>query len=420
MNAHTSLTNKIYSHGTDRVVDPETTLERVRPIMRDLQITRVANITGLDRIGVPVVAVCRPNSRSVVVAQGKGLTLAAAKASGVMESIEGFHAERIESPVIMARHAEIQRSRETIALTGLPRTSLADADVHGKRLWIGGRRCQTVRDLGWGQEVWVPYDVVHTDYSLPFPPGAGTFLMSSNGLASGNHLLEAVSHGICELVERDACALWAVAPNAAKRDRLLDLATVADPTCRAVLERFAEAAINVRVWETTCNVGIASFRCAIGDRPEAVASPMHVVAGAGCHPRREVALLRALTEAAQGRLTVISGGRDDLHAKLYDAEQAEREVNEMARACTQEPGRRKFDDVATREHATIAEDVDWELAQLKAVGLKEVVVVDLSKPRYDCVSVVRVVIPGLEGIHDAPGFAAGERLQGEAARWTSN
>ena len=62
-------------------------------------ITRVAVLTGLDVIGIPVAAAVRPNSRSVAVHQGKGVTLDAAKASAVMEAVECFHAENIALPL---------------------------------------------------------------------------------------------------------------------------------------------------------------------------------------------------------------------------------------------------------------------------------------------------------------------------------
>jgi ribosomal protein S12 methylthiotransferase accessory factor YcaO len=90
---------KAYRRGTHRTVDPATTLARMQPHLASMGITRIANVTGLDRIGVPVVMVSRPNSRSLAVSQGKGLTLEAAKASGVMEAIELYHAERIELPL---------------------------------------------------------------------------------------------------------------------------------------------------------------------------------------------------------------------------------------------------------------------------------------------------------------------------------
>jgi len=60
--------------------------------MSRMGITRLGNITGLDRIGIPVAVAVRPNSRSVSVSQGKGLELAQAMASALMEACEGFHA----------------------------------------------------------------------------------------------------------------------------------------------------------------------------------------------------------------------------------------------------------------------------------------------------------------------------------------
>ena len=73
-----SAATKRYFHGTHRVCTPEETLARLQPLLRPMGITRIANVTGLDRTGIPVVMVCRPNARSVTVSQGKGLTLNAA------------------------------------------------------------------------------------------------------------------------------------------------------------------------------------------------------------------------------------------------------------------------------------------------------------------------------------------------------
>src|SRR5208282_2138326 len=101
-------TFKGYQAGTHRLVSPEDTLERVRPLLPRMGITRVANVTGLDCIGIPVVMVCRPNSRNVAVSQGKGLTLAAAKVSGIMESVEGYHAERVALPLLLGSYEELR------------------------------------------------------------------------------------------------------------------------------------------------------------------------------------------------------------------------------------------------------------------------------------------------------------------------
>ena len=101
---------KAFRAGTHRLVAPAETLGRVRTHMPGMCITRIANVTGLDSIGIPVVVVCRPNSRSLSVSQGKGLDLEAAKASALMESIEGYHAEHIDLPLRVGSYGELRRN----------------------------------------------------------------------------------------------------------------------------------------------------------------------------------------------------------------------------------------------------------------------------------------------------------------------
>lgn len=130
---------KNYRAGTHRIVSPEETLESVRPFFPAMGITRVADITGLDVIGLPVVTACRPNSRSVTVSLGKGLDLAAAKASAVMENIEAFMAERITRPLVLGSVKDLRSSHPLADVDRLPRT--ADSTYHpdAPLLWIEGR-----------------------------------------------------------------------------------------------------------------------------------------------------------------------------------------------------------------------------------------------------------------------------------------
>ncbi|MGO7164408.1 hypothetical protein ACCS78_35420, partial [Rhizobium johnstonii] len=69
-------------------MSPRETLSRVEPLLAGFGITRVARHTGLDDIGIPVWCAYAPNSRSIVIAQGKGLTDLDAKVSTVMEALE--------------------------------------------------------------------------------------------------------------------------------------------------------------------------------------------------------------------------------------------------------------------------------------------------------------------------------------------
>ena len=65
-----------------------------------LGITRLANLTGLDCIGYPVVAAIRPSSRNLSVHFGKGPTIALAKLSAVMEAAELHYSERPPSKLV--------------------------------------------------------------------------------------------------------------------------------------------------------------------------------------------------------------------------------------------------------------------------------------------------------------------------------
>ena len=112
---------KTFCRGTHRLIAPQQTLERVRGLLPVMGITRIANVTGLDKVGIPVVMVCRPNSRSIAVSQGKGIDLDAAKASGVMESIEGYHAERITLPLKLGTYEDLRYTHRITEVTGMVR-----------------------------------------------------------------------------------------------------------------------------------------------------------------------------------------------------------------------------------------------------------------------------------------------------------
>jgi ribosomal protein S12 methylthiotransferase accessory factor len=371
--------------------------------MTRMGITRVANITGLDRIGIPVVMVCRPNSRSIAVSQGKGVDLTAAKVSGLMEAAETFHAETITSPLKLGSVRELGGTHQLVDVSALPQAAGSAYDENEALLWIEGQ------DLIRESPCWVPYELVHTNYTLPRGPASGCFPANTNGLASGNHVLEALSHGICEVVERDATTLWKHSSERLKRQCTLDLGTVDDDACRVVLDRFERAGIGVKVWDTTSDVGIASFYCLVMGHGDDDADPEF---GGGCHPAREVALLRALTEAAQARTTYIAGSRDDFWPEDYEAGRRTRRWR-ACRALMETPAEgRDFRDVPTRAADGIGDDVAWALERLQAVGVRQAVVVDLMKPELG-LPVVRVVVPGLEGPDkgDRSDFVPGPRVR---------
>src|SRR3954454_14847593 len=99
---------------THRVGSPAETLGRGGPLMARMGITRLGNITGLDRIGIPVAVAVRPNSRSVSVSQGKGFELSQALASALMEAIELFHAEEPAGRTVDASFVELSANAPVV------------------------------------------------------------------------------------------------------------------------------------------------------------------------------------------------------------------------------------------------------------------------------------------------------------------
>ena len=202
-------------------------MARVGALMPVMGITRLANITGLDYLGIPVVVAVRPNSRSLAVSQGKGQTLQAARASALMESVEAYHAERILLPLKLGSFEDLRYTHRVTDVGALPRSSERVFDVNLPLLWVEGD------ELLCGERAWLPFEIVHTNYTDTARVGAGCFQTSSNGLASGNDRREALAHALCEVIERDAVTLWEALPDDAQQARRLALESVTDPGCRA-------------------------------------------------------------------------------------------------------------------------------------------------------------------------------------------
>jgi YcaO-like protein with predicted kinase domain len=399
---------KLFKLGTHRTMAPDDTLARVAPSARLIGITRLGNVTGLDHIGIPVTVAVRPNSRSFSVSQGKGLGLSQALASALMEAIELFHGESLTDRTVVASFRELSAENCVIGPGQLCGTGIPLPD-QARIAWMEGY------DLLGREACWVPWEVVHTDYTLPTSRSGDHFLSGTNGLAAGNHLAEAVSSAICELVERDAVAVWH-ARGVGERSRCrLDVASIDDRDCRSLLEAYQTAGITPRLWDVTSNVGIPVFVCDIPAATDDPSSGLRRYRGAGCHPDRGVALARALTEAAQIRLTYIAGIRDDLPASDYLETAEEKLGAALLDAVSQAAEARSFRDAPSHDSDDVAVDLRWELQRLRAIGVERVIAVDLTRPDFG-IPVVRMVIPGLEWDCTHPGYIPGPRARRAGGR----
>jgi YcaO-like protein with predicted kinase domain len=257
--------------------------------------------------------------------------------------------------------------------------------------------------------VWLPFELVHVNYAMPQGAGCGHFLLSSNGLASGNTFEEAVSHALGEVIERDASALFA-ADSRLLDERQVDIDSIDDLACRAIIENLRTADFAVAIWDMTSDIGVAAFRCQIMERPTATCALPQPSGGEGCDPRRAIALLRAISEAAQARLSVIAGVRDDIGPDMYGYADDPQTLERWWHFLTGLTGRRRFDAIPDRRCTTAHDEIAFLMEQLRCAGLSQTIVVNLTPEEIDTITVVRVVVPGLEAPPEADCLP-GQRLR---------
>lgn len=300
---------------SDRILPAFRTLERVWPYLPSHGITRVARQTGLDRVGIPCWAAFRPNSRNLSGSQGKGLTDAAACVSATMEALEGAVAENPHGIRRMAAAAWLDTLGEDWfnPERWLPYGTAFDTSAG--LTWIEGT------DLQSGAPRWVPLDIVDMDGERSELSG---ICKNTNGLASGNSVDEAAFHALCELVERDATTLWGFLPEERAHQTALDPAAFGDAAIDELVARIASSGMVLRLFDQTSDLGIPVIMAVIGpaDRGGFVGE-LEVTAGYGAHPVASRAALRAITEAAQSRVTSIAASRDDIHSAAFDSAAAD-------------------------------------------------------------------------------------------------
>lgn len=366
--------------GTHRAASLEATWRRFAPLQPIAGITRIAELTGLDTLGIPVFAAIRPMGRSLSTQQGKGLTPAAARVSALMESLETFSAEHVERRTVRGSYRALARRRRVAPVRELPRTR-GRLDLDAAWRWIEGF------ELAAGEPVLVPIEAVTLDTTGVALRRRGAFDVSSNGLASGNVLVEAILHGLLEVIERDAEAAW----RRAGGDRRIVLDSIPDPACRALIDRIVASGARVALWDLDSPYGACVIGCAIVEDPREPAwRALGCYQGFGAHTEPAVAIARALTEAAQTRLTYIAGARDDFfhedYARATDPDAVGAVWAGLARPCD-EPV--LFDDLPR-----IAADGLGAALEALVARVPRVMAVDLTHPALG-VPVVKVLAPGL-------------------------
>jgi ribosomal protein S12 methylthiotransferase accessory factor len=390
-----------FTRGTHRAREPEDTFELIRPYLRKAGVTRIADVTGLDKIGVPVTLAFRPNAQTIACSSGKGLTLAQAKVSGAMEAIELHAAETVRVPVIRASCREMAASHTVPDVDDLPRRRGGLFGLDWPFHWTLGWDLMNQSDCA------VPVATVEMSRSRALTASLGAFAVSSNGLGAGNSFLEAVTSALYEVIERDGIACLRASLLAGRPPHTLTEQTLAAayPLVAGLIEKCRRPGVQLRVWDATVDTDVPTYMAYAYSR---VDEGVGVMLGYGAHLDPEIAIVRAVTEALQGRLNYIAGSRDDIFRSAFSRTLAAwastvEALDKVQRESPEAPLR------PSRARDTFEDNVHDLLARLRASGLRHLVVVDITPEGFP-IHVVRVVAPGLEGyMHH--GYLPGRRAQ---------
>ncbi|MDD1751333.1 MAG: YcaO-related McrA-glycine thioamidation protein [Methanothrix sp.] len=367
---------KKYKDDTHRALPPEETLRRAEAKLPAAGITRVADITNLDRIGIPVFSSIRPmaDRGAISVYNGKGATPTEAKVSAMMEGLERYSAEVRDRKLKIDCFSHLEGALDPRELI-LPAGAEPDAMIP----WISGW------DIMNDEEILVPANAVFhplpSDYKR-------LFRTNTSGLASGNVIEEAVFHGMAEAIERDA---WALVEAARKTGPIIS--DVQDSLAKGLLDKFAAAEVDVYLRDITSDIGVPT--CAAAADDVLLRDPTLLTTGMGTHTSAEVAVLRALTEVAQSRLTQIHGAREDTTLADFRKQIGYDRTKRLNKHWFEASEKKSFADIASFESDDFLLDIKYMLKKLEEAGLDRAVVVDLTREEIG-LPVVRVIVPGLE------------------------
>lgn len=317
---------------------------------------------------------------------GKGPDRISARVSAMSEAVERYCAEpgRLRD-VVQGSFAALANSGLNVADPRefeLPHdSSFAETRQFG---WLEGW------DLLSDRAAWLPVDLVVS------PPTEGLLTdIDTNGLAAGNTVLEAVVHGLCEVIERDSfgqylfTASFGDGSQHLALEEQISLDDLPDPTGH-LLVAILEAGQEVKISRIVSDTGIPVFRCLIID--PAFPQDGHFrrcrFPGLGASPSAEIAVRRSVTEAAQSRVAVIQGARDSYNSLAPRARPLRPAVAGVPRPPV------PFTTIPSFESTDLWDDLDCLLNALRRAGFKSAIAFNLSSTDLS-IKVTRVRIPGM-------------------------
>jgi len=409
---------KLRGKVSSRIKSVEETLSTVLPVSSNIGITRLADITDMDILGIPNFSAVLPGTEDYIwVYSGKGSTRLEAKASALMESVERYCSlpSSNQKKMIQGSYKDVSKVSKTLHPSNVVEPMLFEYDEEMIMDFLPGY------DLINNEQILVPTPLGLFRYS-PKPPAVNPFAYHhTNGLASGNVLEEAICHSLCEVIERDATSLAELNASALPYNALrtmtkylsdngleidpidstefvdddskfpdVDISNIDFKPASKLVKKFNDAKIPLIIKDITSPIGIPTFNAS---SIEWISEDYGYLAeGHGTHPDARIALLRAITEVSQTRAANIQGARDDLRKISYgNSNSDEKKTWQFMKS----KNSIQFSEIKSYVNDDILDDIKLILSRLNSNGLTKAIVVDLTNPQI-MIPVVRTIVPGLE------------------------
>jgi ribosomal protein S12 methylthiotransferase accessory factor len=199
---------------------------------------------------------------------------------------------------------------------------------------------------------------------------------------------EAIFHALSEVIERDAWSLVETTRNTGPAVVGID-----DPVIMDMQKKFADAQVEVTIRDITSDIGIPTIAAVADD--VLLKDPSLLTIGIGTHTSARIAVMRALTEVAQSRLTQIHGAREDTTLADLRKKMGYERAKRINGYWYRDNGTVDYAKIPSSDTDDFLKDIHNVIEALGKKGLDRVIVVDLTREEIG-IPVVRVIVPGLE------------------------
>ncbi len=383
---------KRFTYDQDKVLTPEETVRRFKDKLKEVDLDILEETVRIDngRLDIPVYfSVCGQDARKMIGTKkqmGKGGTPQQAEASAVMELAERFSFFSFyKNPKNFFVEAYRNLKDDAIPFETIALSVHDESDDLDKAREVFCRlplKWTWAYNMNREQEVLIPFEWFFA-------------INEFNGPCAGNCVEEALSQGICEIVERHVSSI-------VSRNKLrvpaIKTDSVTDPLVLEMLSKYERAGVKLYTLDFSLDTGIPSVGVLAYD-PSTFPERSEIVWTAGTTPNPQKALSRALTEVAQlaGDFNTSSNYVASGLPKFRTLEEAD--------FVTQPPAEINITELPDLSHDNIKVEVEGCIAALSRIGL-EPIFVNVTHPKLE-IPAFYTIIPGAHFRERATGNSVG-------------